>query len=82
MHEQQFKELWEMRFMKILELEKESSLFYARLLRRNKTILAGVDLKAKIVLERILTDRPKRTRCASELVRLIKQKVLSEKIAK
>ena len=76
MHGRQYKELWEIRFLNILNLEKESNLFYTRLLRRNKFILESTNMKA--VLDQIMKDRVKRTRIASKLVRIARQKMVSE----
>ena len=78
MHEHQFKELWEIRFLNILNLEKESSVFYMRLLRRNKMLLE--DSNIRILLEQIMNDRAKRTRIAHQLVNLVRAKEISEEV--
>lgn len=68
----QYKELWETRFRKILELEKDSYHFYKNLLERNKTILEGTRIKN--VLEQIMHEESQHARIAHELLRLVRTK--------
>jgi rubrerythrin len=75
-HDRQFKELWESRFLKILSLEKESLSFYRSLLRKNQPILEGT--KAKAILERILADESRHIRIIRKMIRLVQQKKIAE----
>jgi len=76
MRGQQYKDLWEIRFLHILSLEEESSAFYTRLLKQNKLVLEDTRLKG--FLEQIVDDRRKRARIARELVQLVRKKRLAE----
>lgn len=68
----QLKELWEMRFLRILDGEREAFHFYRMLLKRNQELLA--EIRAQSVLEKMMRDELKHTRIALELVRLVKEK--------
>ena len=62
------KELWHIRFQRVLELEEESFHFYQKLLKEKSKLLeeAGV----KHALEKIMRDEGRHIRIARELVRL------------
>lgn len=77
MRNRQFKELWRIRFLNILNLEREANLFYAHLLKNNRTLLE--ETSTITLLEQILNDRKERIRTARELIRLTKQKPVSER---
>ena len=72
MQPKQFKELWEIRFQKILEGEKEALLFYRNLLKENEQLFR--DTKAKRMLEDIRRDEAKHVRIARRLLNLVRQK--------
>ena len=76
MRDRQFKELWSIRFLNILNLEKESSLFYARLLAKDQAVLEKTGTKA--LLEQMVNDRKERVQIARELVHLVNRKTISE----
>lgn len=65
-------ELWEIRFQKLYKAEKESFLFYRKLLEKNKAILEGS--KAKDMLEKIMREEIRHFRIAHQLLQLVKQK--------
>lgn len=67
----QIGQLWEMRFMRVLELEKEALCFYSDILKKHKLFLAGT--KAKAVLEQILRDEARHTQFANELLRIARK---------
>jgi rubrerythrin len=77
MHEEHMKKLWEIRFKKVYDLEKESELFYQKLLEENKELLEGT--KAKEILEQIRHDEIKHAKIAEELLNIVKQKKIQEK---
>ena len=64
------KEVWAIRFQKIIKVEKEGFLFYRRLLRKNKVMFEGT--KAKAILESMTRDELKHFRIAQELLRILK----------
>lgn len=66
------KSLWEIRFSKILNQEKESYLLYKRILEEHGVLLEGT--QAKEALEGILKDNLRHVRVASRLVRMVRQK--------
>lgn len=66
------KDLWLIRFQKILEGEKEAFFFYQNLLKMNEAILEGTETKE--ILEQIKRDEAKHAIIAQQLVSLIKQK--------
>ena len=61
--------LWEARFCRILEMEKESLDFYRNLLEAYAPTLEG--LKSKEALEKIAADEAMHVRIAGELLRII-----------
>jgi rubrerythrin len=75
-HDQQFKELWEIRFLKVLNLEKESLSFYRSLLKHNQSLLE--ETRAKAILERILEDERRHIRIVRKLLRLVRGKKITE----
>lgn len=72
MQDKAFKELWQIRFLKIFNLEKEGFLFYRRLLRENESLFQGTE--AKQTMERIMRDELKHVRIARALLRIVKEK--------
>ena len=74
MQPEQFKELWEIRFQKILEGEKEALLFYHNLLKGNEQLFR--DTKAKRMLEEIRRDEAKHVRIARHLLNLVQRKAV------
>ena len=63
------KELWQIRFLKIVELEQESFNFYQKLLEEKSELVAESGLKP--LLTQIMREEGKHIRIAKELVRLI-----------
>ena len=76
MLKKQYKELWETRFRKILDGERNALAFYRQLLAENEKLLLGT--KAKGLLKEILRDEAKHARIARELIRLVGGKIISE----
>jgi len=72
MQARHLKSLWEIRFSKILNQEKESYLLYKRILEEHGVLLEGT--QAKESLEGILKDNLRHVRVASRLVRMVRQK--------
>ena len=66
------KELWHLRFKKILKEEKRAFLFYRRLLKKNKELLEKA--QAKVILDEVMRDELKHIRIAGALVRIVKRK--------
>ncbi|OGW86474.1 MAG: hypothetical protein A3C35_05405 [Omnitrophica bacterium RIFCSPHIGHO2_02_FULL_46_11] len=77
MLDRHYKQLWETRFLKILESEKEAFLFYKYLIETNKNLLERT--KAKPVLEQIMRDEASHARVACKLIRLVRRKKISER---
>lgn len=72
MRDREFKELWEIRFLKIVDLEKEGFLFYRQLLREYKDVFE--DSEAKKILEGISRDELRHTKIVRSLLKMIKNK--------
>ncbi|MBI4387893.1 MAG: hypothetical protein HY582_02480 [Candidatus Omnitrophica bacterium] len=72
MIQDQFKELWEIRFQRLLDVENDSINFYKQLLEKNKLILEGT--KAKEMLEKILQEEAKHAKIAYQLLQVVKPK--------
>ncbi|MBI4971866.1 MAG: hypothetical protein HZC17_08565 [Candidatus Omnitrophica bacterium] len=72
----QLKQLWLMRFERMLKLEKDALCFYSDLLTKHKVFLEGT--KAKKVLESIMDDEVEHAQYASELVRIVESKKVSD----
>ena len=70
------KELWELRFRRILELEIESYLFYKRLIQENGELLSRME--ARDVLEKIMREELQHAKKAQELVRMIKSETAAK----
>ena len=68
----ELKELWGLRFEKILKLENESHDFYQRLLKENVAFLEGT--RAKEILEGIMNDEAKHAQVAEELFKIVHDK--------
>ena len=63
------KELWQIRFQKILALEKDSFDFYGNLLEEKSALLKEAGLDSTI--QQIRRDEGKHIRIAAELLRLV-----------
>ena len=77
MRDKEFKELWEMRFQKILKLEKEGFLLYRHLLRGNTPLFAGT--QAKNVLEQLALDELRHAKMVQLLMKIVKNKKMQGK---
>lgn len=75
MHPKHCKQLWEMRFQKILQGEKDAVTFYEAMLEKNESILDSVHLKE--MLEEIKRDEQKHVRIANQLLQFVKQKTFN-----
>lgn len=73
----ELKKLWEMRFAKLVSLEKEAFVFYKELLRENANLLEGT--RARSMLKGIMKDEARHIKMARELLELVRKKKLSEK---
>ena len=69
MNPEHVRELWRIRFGKILELEQESFNFYQRLLKEKSTLLEEAGIKPMI--KQIMQDEGRHIRIAKDLVRLV-----------
>jgi len=69
---EQVKELWEIRFQKILKGEKEAIVFYKDLLEKNQSLLEG--LWVKDMLEQIMHAEVKHAQIAHELLSIVQRK--------
>jgi len=69
MNPEHLRELWCIRFLRILELEEESFNFYRRLLREKSKLLEEAGVKE--TLKQIMRDEGRHIRIAKELVRLV-----------
>lgn len=72
MRDREFKELWEIRFLKIVDVEKEGFLFYRQLLREHKDVFEGSE--AKKILEGMARDELRHTRIARALLKMVRNK--------
>ena len=72
MNQKQARELWKLRFLRILQLEEESFEFYRRLLKQKSSLLAKGGVQP--ILKEILRDEGRHIRIAKELLRLVDQK--------
>jgi len=69
---QQLKQLWMIRFQKMVNLEKDSLFFYSAVLKKHKIFLEGT--RTWKVLESIMKDEAKHTQIAAELVHIVEGK--------
>lgn len=69
MNSEHVRELWRIRFQKILELEEDSFNFYLKLLREKSDLLEETGVKP--VLKQILRDEGRHIRIARDLLRLV-----------
>lgn len=69
MNPEHVKELWRIRFLKILELEQDSFNFYQKLLKEKAALLEEAGIKPMI--KQIMQDEGRHIRIAKDLVRLI-----------
>ena len=63
------KELWQIRFKKILQLEEESFEFYQKLLKEKAEILEKAG--AKSTIQEIMKDEGRHIRIAKDLLKLV-----------
>lgn len=63
------RELWQIRFLRILQLEQESFDFYKKLLTEKGPLLEKAGIQS--VLKKILQDEGRHIRIAKDLVRLV-----------
>ncbi len=63
------KQIWKMRFERMVALEKDSLCFYSGILRKHKFFLEGT--KAKRILSSIMKDEARHIQIAAELSRLV-----------
>lgn len=68
MNPEHVKELWRIRFGRILELEQESFNFYQKLLKEKSTLLEEAGIKP--LIKQIMQDEGRHIRIAKDLVRL------------
>lgn len=66
------RELWQIRFQKILQLEEESFEFYQKLLKEKAKILEKTETKSTI--QEIMRDEGKHIRIAKDLLKLVSGK--------
>jgi len=71
MNPEHVRELWRIRFLKILELEEESRNFYQKILREKADLLEEAGVKS--IVKQIMRDEEKHIRIARELVCLVGQ---------
>ena len=69
MNENQLRNLWKIRFEKILYIEQESWTFYRNILKEHRSLLENT--KAGELLEKIIEDEVRHTRIAMELIRMV-----------
>ena len=74
MNPEHVRELWCIRFLKILELEQESFNFYKKLLEEKSVLLEEAGIKPMI--KQIMQDEGRHIRIAKELVRLVGNRTL------
>ena len=72
------RELWSIRFGKILELELESFHFYERLLKEKSSLLKDAGLEP--VIKQIMHDEGNHIRIAKDLLELVNRKTPEESI--
>ena len=71
------RELWSIRFGKILELELESFHFYERLLEEKSSLLKDAGLEP--VIKQIMRDEGKHIRIAKDLLELVNKETPENK---
>lgn len=69
MNPEHVRELWRIRFLKVLQLEEESCNFYERLLKEKSSLLEESGVGS--IIKQIMHDEEKHIRIAKELVRLV-----------
>ena len=63
------RELWQIRFQRILELEQESFEFYQKLLKEKKDILEKTCIQS--TLKQIMQDEGRHMRIAKDLLKIV-----------
>ena len=63
------RELWQIRFQKILELEEESFNFYQKLLKEKSELLEKTGVKS--IINQICADEGRHIRIAKDLLRIV-----------
>lgn len=71
MNPENARELWRLRFQKILQLEEESHEFYQKLLKEKTALLEEAGVKS--ILKEILGDEARHIKIAKELLHLASQ---------
>ena len=71
------RELWRIRFLRILQLEQESFEFYQKLLKEKNDMLEKTGVKSTI--KQIMQDEGRHIRIAKDLLRLVGGEPKSEK---
>ena len=75
MNLQHERELWSIRFLRILQLEQESFDFYQKLLNEKSAVLEETGVHS--ILKQILRDEGRHIKIAKELIRLVGQQLAS-----
>jgi len=70
------KELWILRFAKLVAMEKEAYCFYRKLLVEKKKYLEGT--RAEKILQGIMEDEMEHIRIANELLRIARRQDVEE----
>lgn len=71
MNPEHVRELWRIRFLKILELEQESFNFYQKLLKENAGLLEESGVKP--TLQQIMRDEGRHIRIARDLLGMVQR---------
>lgn len=71
MNPEHVRELWRIRFLKILELEEDSRNFYQKILEEKADLLEEAGVKS--IVKQIMRDEERHIRIARELVSLVDQ---------
>lgn len=69
MNQEHEKELWQIRFQKILQLEQESFEFYQKLLKEKKEIVEKTGIAS--TLKEIMRDEGRHIRIARDLLKIV-----------
>ena len=69
MNPKHVRELWQIRFLKILELEQESFNFYQKLLKEKPALLEEAGIKP--LIKQIMQDEGRHIRIAKDLLRIV-----------
>ena len=72
MSDRQFNQLWELRFKKVYQAEKDSFIFYRDLLNRYGSILERINATA--IIKRIIKEEIVHAKIAVRLMKIIKKR--------